>query len=442
MSLPQLAAGSTATSVACHGPEGIADKDLYAVLNISPSADAAEIRAAYRRAVFTAHPDKGGTSETFNLITSAFNILSCPSMRTSYEQEQLRMKQDSCFSGGRGQKQHLSGLHSTTAPRADPVQTASTRLNIALQRLRGILQYMDKPLRDSLYSSIPFCVQRALLEFVQKSPQKVKELLDCREETHRKIASGCTRIGPSIANKSNAQLDIEHMRVYTCRVHDDLAIDHQFILANVRNCVVEASTADEGFWDKHDAVCQIFSDVLLEHGTSIEELGLRMYLEMRAPEWGARITSRVLPLAEAVEKRSQLLQARCTSWERLRAVWVDLIQGGRNSRSLEEAEKVVDQSRQAFLEAQELKLARQAEQSRQRLAQAVNGVEMALKHQESVLSKIKIKQTKRKAGGDSPKRQRSTRTASTSNHGGSEQTTWPYLDPKRLRAHTKACAGQ
>merc|ERR1712151_1371293 len=85
------------------------------------------------------------------------------------------------------------------------------------------------------------------------------------------------------------------------------------------------------------------------------EFGVSVYVEMRAPEWVAnshRITSPVVPLEQAVALRSRLLRARSTSWELLHAEWVELLQGGRISRSLEEAESHVRQARRGFLEQQ------------------------------------------------------------------------------------------
>merc|ERR1719265_2956751 len=63
-----------------------AKKDLYAVLNISRFAPSAEIPPAYRRAALLAHPDKGGSGEAFQLVTHAFEVLSCENSRKLYDQ--------------------------------------------------------------------------------------------------------------------------------------------------------------------------------------------------------------------------------------------------------------------------------------------------------------------------------------------------------------------
>jgi curved DNA-binding protein CbpA len=52
-----------------------ASDDPFALLGLTRSAGADEIRAAYRRAAKTAHPDKGGSSEAFRRIQMAADLL-------------------------------------------------------------------------------------------------------------------------------------------------------------------------------------------------------------------------------------------------------------------------------------------------------------------------------------------------------------------------------
>lgn len=53
----------------------------YEVLGVSPDATEDEIKAAYRRACMTHHPDRGGDAAAFQAVTEAFAALQhrgCP----------------------------------------------------------------------------------------------------------------------------------------------------------------------------------------------------------------------------------------------------------------------------------------------------------------------------------------------------------------------------
>jgi DnaJ domain len=53
-------------------------RDLYAILGVAHDADFDTIRAAYRNAAKTAHPDLGGTAEEFEALKEAYD---CPFRR-------------------------------------------------------------------------------------------------------------------------------------------------------------------------------------------------------------------------------------------------------------------------------------------------------------------------------------------------------------------------
>ncbi|WP_026877967.1 J domain-containing protein [Jiangella gansuensis] len=63
----------------------MSELDYYELLDVSPTASPSEIKDAYRRAVRTAHPDVGGTSGMFRLITVAYETLSDPGRRADYD---------------------------------------------------------------------------------------------------------------------------------------------------------------------------------------------------------------------------------------------------------------------------------------------------------------------------------------------------------------------
>merc|ERR1712226_438764 len=92
---------------------------------------------------------------------------------------------------------------------------------------------------------------------------------------------------------------------------------------------------------------------------------------MRADEWISRratITSPVMPLQDAVAAHSRLLTARRTSWDKLRAEWVHLMQQTQHARlqrlSKAQAEAVAEHARLELLQ--------------HRLKQAVKAAERAI----------------------------------------------------------------
>ncbi|HHY49685.1 MAG TPA: DnaJ domain-containing protein [Alphaproteobacteria bacterium] len=64
----------------------MAEFDPYATLRVARTAPAAAIKAAYRVAVQTAHPDRGGDPEAFIRIVKAFDLLSDPEARRLYDE--------------------------------------------------------------------------------------------------------------------------------------------------------------------------------------------------------------------------------------------------------------------------------------------------------------------------------------------------------------------
>jgi curved DNA-binding protein CbpA len=60
--------------------------DPYATLNLPRGANAAAIKSAYRSAVQTAHPDRGGAHDAFVAIVRAFDLLSDPEAKRLYDE--------------------------------------------------------------------------------------------------------------------------------------------------------------------------------------------------------------------------------------------------------------------------------------------------------------------------------------------------------------------
>ncbi len=65
--------------------QNTANKDLYNILGINPTATKEEINSAYKKASLRAHPDKGGSEEEFKKINHAKSVLMDDKRRQLYD---------------------------------------------------------------------------------------------------------------------------------------------------------------------------------------------------------------------------------------------------------------------------------------------------------------------------------------------------------------------
>ena len=61
------------------------DTKLYEALGVPPSASEDEIKKAFKKLAFTHHPDRGGDADKFKEIAQAYEVLSDPKKRESYD---------------------------------------------------------------------------------------------------------------------------------------------------------------------------------------------------------------------------------------------------------------------------------------------------------------------------------------------------------------------
>jgi len=397
----------------------LAHKNLYAELRLQPTAGASDIRTAYRRAALLAHPDKGGSVAAFHSIAFAFEVLSCPMSRALYDRARRQWETLRCQSTGRTNvKQHVSSTvtaqhaftlrakrkrEPTTAassaapkrhqmsshPEQDDDQGASRAddtcgevaggtddpppapkhadrdIHSTLEQLRNALQDMAPVHRRPEIAQMPLHVRTELLKYMscQDAPVIMLGAAQTRKKVQRQAvprefkSRGTDVRTLKYIHKTTyqAQLRVQHLRMYT-RAQPDLGmgISHQMALVRARRAIDEAG---EEVWSRPQEFFNVFVAALTSAGTSPEELGLSVFIFMRADEWIDRrttITSPVMSLQSAVAAHARLLAARQTSWPQLRSEWVLLMRQTQHARlqrlSQSQAEAVAEKARMGLLQ--------------------------------------------------------------------------------------------
>lgn len=397
----------------------LAHRNLYEEMRLQPTASHSEIRSAYRRAALLAHPDKGGSTAAFHSVAFAFEVLSCPTSRNLYDhargywlREQhlasqaktpntpakeavpsrpKRKRKYATPTGPAAQRQQMTQSpedpHVTEQPQADemsddvgeqaddhpPPPTHAT--HVPLDQLCTTLWCLAPADRKTAIAQMPLHVRKELLAhmshrhaFKTTSTNSAEECKKRHQKQEGQKNDTAWSRGTDVRTIKNvhqvsyqAQLRIRHLRMYTHSQADlDTAISHQMILAQARHAI---DAAGEEVWNHPDEFCNVFAEILRSARTSQEELGLSVFIFMRADEWISRcatITSPVVALGDAVAAHARLLAARQTSWARLRTEWVFLMRQTQHARlqrlSQAQAEAVAEKARLGLLQRR-LKLA-------------------------------------------------------------------------------------
>merc|ERR1712216_580106 len=156
-------------------------------------------------------------------------------------------------------------------------------------------------------------------------------------------------------------------------------------------------SAGNDIWEHPQDFCTVFSEALHCAGTSSEQIGISVFIFMRADEWisrSATITSPVMPLQDAVVVHARLLAARKTSWAHLRAQWVQLMLQTQHARfqrlSQAQAEAIAEKARLPHLEKQ--------------LRHAVAAAEHAMKLRRQLRNKVRRKEARLQRQADKVKK--------------------------------------
>jgi len=165
---------------------------------------------------------------------------------------------------------------------------------------------------------------------------------ECRNGHGHASAKTTTRVATGIYARHrgqyrtySARVTMSDIKLYTLFVPQlDKAIEHHILLVQIRE-----RAREEGLSHRITSVCE---SVLSQSGTSVDEIGLRAFLNMT---FGGKLylSSPVLPLQEVAIWKSRFVEAKDASWKDFLAVAKDLLQhpgfARRTLRSEEEVEK-------------------------------------------------------------------------------------------------------
>ena len=106
--------------------------DHYAALGVQSTADASDIRKAYKKRALQTHPDKGGDEEEFKRVGAAYAVLSDQDKRRDYDE----LRTDGLREGERDQTDYqATGFHSAFDGRS--LGSAGTRARSFRWMTRG-----------------------------------------------------------------------------------------------------------------------------------------------------------------------------------------------------------------------------------------------------------------------------------------------------------------
>ena len=158
----------------------------YKVLGVPPTASQDEIRRAYKKAIFRAHPDRGGDILEATLLNQAYDILVSPHRRLRYDQtRQTKVDTKESIARDKLTAMFLAWLGAPETDFEDPIRAINTQLNTELAKL-------ERTLRDGR-SSIERGQKR-----LKRLHSKLPWLHDRLENEIEKVEGRCGQVQESI----------------------------------------------------------------------------------------------------------------------------------------------------------------------------------------------------------------------------------------------------
>lgn len=323
-------------------------------------------------------------------------------------------------------------------------------LDNALAKLRRALECAPRELRQKSLQGLKPKVQAALLAFMDsgdclvgrgaKAQKWPSTPVHCRASTGALICSG---------RLYRAQGFILNLRILTVQVQDRLqAKDFQQVLRLARE--VALARASSGTLIDAELFKEAFRSACLKHNMDLEAMGLAFRAEVSGGPYVKRdIWGRYsLDVAQALQDRGKLLEAKAHGWLALRNAWIEVLQAPvlvRNSaprgwarhrhHSAIEAETIVDMAAKASSTHRPLRKRQVTPVEEgcheQRISRAARVLERKLIKQEVFVQKAV--DAARRARHAKPARKRTCKVNSPTASGHSVRRGLPsgYCDPQR-----------
>lgn len=120
--------------------------ELYTELGVNPGVDDATLKEAFRRRAQATHPDKGGAPGEFERVKEAYEVLSDPARRKSYDETGQTTAQPSLEEEAERTLVHIFQQYLESGDTRDPLTSMREVLKDSRSTLERGLKQADKTL--------------------------------------------------------------------------------------------------------------------------------------------------------------------------------------------------------------------------------------------------------------------------------------------------------